>query len=257
MYKDFRVLIPFSEMDITVEERRRGETDENYTARFGRTIANMIGSRIEFVISGVESEERLAAGSRLMATRARRRFVLDARDREGNFVIYPGRQVSASVLAVHKEFAFLDVYGMRVRLRAADIRADYVNDVNDELENGMTIPVYITHIARNENGEVTEMFISMRDDKAEKKKLQNAAAAMKEGDICRGRISARTKDAIFITLSNGLQAYAYVSNGLQGRKVPNIGDNISLRVIRVNENRRNGNPIVLGKIVRNINYAAR
>ena len=257
MYNDFRVLIPFSEMDITIEDRRSGESAENYATRLGRTISNMIGARIEFVISGVESEERLAAGSRKMATRARRRSVLDAKDREGNYLIYPDRQVSASVLAVHKEFAFVDVYGMRCRLRASDIRADYVTDVNDELENGMTIPVYITHVARNDDGEVSEMFISMRNDKAEKEKLQNSAASMKEGDICRGRISARTKDAIFITLSNGLQAYAYVSNGLQGRKVPNIGDNVSLRVTRVNENRRNGNPIVLGKIVRNINYAAR
>jgi len=257
MYRDFRVLIPFSEMDITVEAKRPGETDRNYETRLSRTISNMIGARIEFVISGVDSEERVAAGSRKMATRARRSQILDAKDREGNFLVYPDRQVSASVLAVHKEFAFLDVYGMRVRLRASDIRADYVSDVNDELENGMTLPVYVTHIARDADGKVTEMFVSMRNDKEEKRKLQNSAVSMKEGDVCRGRISARTKDAIFITLSNGLQAYAFVSNGLQGRKVPNIGDRVSLRVIRVNENRRNGNPIVLGKIVRNINYAAR
>lgn len=256
MYNSFRVLIPFSEMDVLVEERPN-ESTENYTARLGRTISNMIGARIEFVISGVEKEGRLAAGSRLIANRIRRRDVLNARDREGNYLIYAGRQVCGNVLAVHTAFAFVDVYGMRVRLRAADIKADYVTDVNDELENGMSLPVYITHVARDEKGEITEMFISMRDDKAEKTKLRNTADAMKEGDVCRGRISARTKDAIFISLSNGLQAYAYVSNGLQGRKVPNIGDNISLRVLRVNENRRNGNPIVLGKIVRNISYAAK
>ena len=97
----------------------------------------------------------------------------------------------------------------------------------------------------------------MRNDKQEKERLQNAAATMKEGDICRGRVTSRSRDVIFLNLSNGLQAFVYITNGLMGRRIPNIGDHVSLRVVKVVPNRRNGNPIVQGKIIRNINYSAR
>lgn len=256
-YNGFRVLIPFSELDYPFEARSIDENDERYVARLARTVSNMVGARIEFVITAVESEERIATGSRLMATRARRRYILNGKDRDGSFIIYEGRQVSANVLSVRREVAFLDVYGMRVRLRAQDIRADFVNNVADELETGMTVPVFITHLSRNEDGEVTEMFVTMRDDKAEKRKLQSTAASIKEGDICRGRVSRRTVSMIFMVLNNGLQAYTFVSSGLKANRIPNVGDNVSLRVNRVNENRRNGNPVVHGTILRTINYNAR
>ena len=67
----------------------------------------------------------------------------------------------------------------------------------------------------------------------------------------------RTGKAIFLTLNNGLQAMAFVSNGLRGRRVPNIGDTVALRVLSIEKNRDSGNPIVRGRIIRSINFTAR
>lgn len=256
MYKDFRVLIPVSQMDITVENIP-DETPEAHLARLTRSVSNMIGAKINFVITGVDADARMAAGSRLIANQTIRKNILNAQDRDGNYLIYSGRKVKGTVLSVHPNFAFVDVYGMRCRLPIRALRSDYVADINDILENGMSIPLYITQMERDENGEVIQMIISMRNDKAEKERLQNAALTTKPGDYLSGTVTGRTRKAIYLSLSNGLNGLVFISNGLLGRKVPNIGDKVSIRIIDVRENRGNHNPIVVGKIVRNINYIAR
>lgn len=257
IYNGFRVLIPFSQMGINFE-LRPDEEAENLAARLRTTIANMLGARIDFVINGVDADTRLATGSRAQACAMKRRDILNATDGEGNYNVYPGRAVQASVLAVHPRFAFIDVFGYRTRLRAKDIRSEYTEDVADVLENGQIIKVYVTHIARDPmSGEVTELFVSMRNDIAEKAELERVAAGLKEGDTCRGRVSNRTRNAIFIRLNNGLQAFVYISGGLQGRSIPNVGDSVSVRVIRKVQNNNNGNPFIQGRIVRNIKYNAR
>lgn len=256
LYQNYRVLIPFSEMDVELEHRH-GESKQDYKARIERIIRNMMGARIDFIITGIDYDSNLIAGSRAMAARIRRKNILSARDREGNFLIYPGRRVSGNVLAVYQNVALIDVYGMLVRLKARDIRADYVVDVRDEIQNGMTIPLYITNLSRDENGNITSLYISMRDDKKEKEQIENQLEGMNPGDEFLGRVTGRSRNAIFITLNNGLQALAYISNGIRGRRIPNHGDRVAFRMIEIQTNKISGNPIVIGRIVRNINYDVR
>lgn len=257
MYNGFRVLIPFSQMDIA-QEHRPDEDERTYKSKLQTSISNMLGARIDFIINGVDVDERLATGSRAQATAIKRRDILNGTDRDGNYIVFPGRAVQATVLAVHPRFAFVDVFGYRTRLRARDIRSEYTEDVGDILENGDVIKVYVTHVQRDpQTNEINELFISMRNDVHEKEDLERTAASLKEGDICRGRVSNRSRKAIFIRLNNNLQAFAYISNGLQGRSIPNVGDSVSVRVIHKVENRSNGNPLIQGRIVRNIKYNAR
>lgn len=256
MYNGFRVLIPFSEMDVEIEHRE-DETDRDYQNRLFTTISNMLGAEIDFVVRDVSMEDRLAAGSRLQATKARRRDILNATDREGQYIVYEGRRCTARVLATHPTFAFLEVYGLRVRLRARDIRSEYVSDVTRELQAGESMTVYITHIERDKHGEVTEMFVSMRNDEAERRELERAAADLHVGDTCRGRVSSRSRKVIFIRLNNGVHAFCHVSNGLQGRSIPNVGDTVAVRIIRKMTNKSSGNPLIQGKIVRNLKFIAK
>ena len=253
---NYRVLIPFSEMDIEVVDRP-DEEEEDHAKRVYKTLANMLGARIDFIITGIDTDNDLIAGSRAMATRIRRRDILNARDREGNYLIYPGRQVQGNVLAVHQNFAWIDVYGMRVRIRTRDISSDYTAHAYDALQNGMSVPLYIVQVDRDDDGNVTMLYVSMRNDAKEREQKERISQSLKTGDECLGRVTNRTGKAIFLTLNNGLQAMAFVSNGLRGRRVPNIGDTVALRVLSIEKNRDSGNPIVRGRIIRSINYTAR
>lgn len=253
---NYRVLIPFSEMDIEVVDRP-DEEEEDHAKRVYKTLANMLGARIDFIITGIDPDNDLIAGSRAMATRIRRRDIFNARDREGNYLIYPGRQVQGNVLAVHQNFAWVDVYGMRVRIRTRDISSDYTAHAYDALQNGMSVPLYIVQVDRDDDGNVTMLYVSMRNDAKEREQKERISQSLRTGDECLGRVTNRTGKAIFLTLNNGLQAMAFVSNGLRGRRVPNIGDTVALRVLSIEKNRDNGNPIVRGRIIRSINYTAR
>lgn len=253
---NYRVLIPFSEMDIEVVDRP-DEEEEDHAKRVYKTLANMLGARIDFIITGIDTDNDLIAGSRAMATRIRRRDILNARDREGNYLIYPGRQVQGNVLAVHQNFAWIDVYGMRVRIRTRDISSDYTAHAYDALQNGMSVPLYIVQVDRDDDGNVTMLYVSMRNDAKEREQKERISQSLKTGDECLGRVTNRTGKAIFLTLNNGLQAMAFVSNGLRGRRVPNIGDTVALRVLSIEKNRDSGNPIVRGRIIRSINFTAR
>ena len=253
---NYRVLIPFSEMDIEVVDRP-DEEEEDHAKRVYKTLANMLGARIDFIITGIDPDNDLIAGSRAMATRIRRRDILNARDRDGNYLIYPGRQVQGNVLAVHQNFAWVDVYGMRVRIRTRDISSDYTAHAYDALQNGMSVPLYIVQVDRDDDGNVTMLYVSMRNDVKEREQKERISQSLKTGDECLGRVTNRTGKAIFLTLNNGLQAMAFVSNGLRGRRVPNIGDTVALRVLSIEKNRDSGNPIVRGRIIRSINFTAR
>ena len=253
---NYRVLIPFSEMDIEVVDRP-DEEEEDHAKRVYKTLANMLGARIDFIITGIDTDNDLIAGSRAMATRIRRRDILNARDRDGNYLIYPGRQVQGNVLAVHQDFAWVDVYGMRVRIRTRDISSDYTAHAYDALQNGMSVPLYIVRVDRDDDGNVTMLYVSMRNDVKEREQKERISQSLKTGDECLGRVTNRTGKAIFLTLNNGLQAMAFVSNGLRGRRVPNIGDTVALRVLSIEKNRDSGNPIVRGRIIRSINFTAR
>ena len=253
---NYRVLIPFSEMDIEIIERP-GEEEEDRANRTYKTMTNMLGARIDFIITGIDTENDLIAGSRAMATRIRRRDILNARDRDGNYLIYPGRQVQGNVLAVHQSFAWVDVYGMRVRVRTCDISSDYTANAYDALQNGMSVSLYVVRVDRDDDGNVTMLYVSMRNDAKEREQKERISQSLRTGDECLGRVTNRTGKAIFLTLNNGLQAMAFVSNGLRGRRVPNIGDTVALRVLSIEKNRDNGNPIVRGRIIRSINYTAR
>ena len=253
---NYRVLIPFSEMDIEVVDRP-DEEEEDHAKRVYKTLANMLGARIDFIITGIDPDNDLIAGSRAMATRIRRRDILNARDREGNYLIYPGRQVQGNVLAVHQNFAWVDVYGMRVRIRTRDISSDYTAHAYDALQNGMSVPLYIVQVDRDDDGNVTMLYVSMRNDAKEREQKERISQSLRTGDECLGRVTNGTGKAIFLTLNNGLQAMAFVSNGLRGRRVPNIGDTVALRVLSIEKNRDSGNPIVRGRIIRSINFTAR
>lgn len=253
---NYRVLIPFSEMDIDVIDRP-DEEEEDHAKRVYKTLANMLGARIDFIITGIDTDNDLIAGSRAMATRIRRRDILNARDREGNYLIYPGRQVQGNVLAVHQDFAWVDVYGMRVRIHTRDISSDYTANAYDALQNGMSVPLYVVRVDRDDDGNVTMLYVSMRNDAKEREQKERISQSLRTGDECLGRVTNRTGKAIFLTLNNGLQAMAFVSNGLRGRRVPNIGDTVALRVLSIEKNRDSGNPIVRGRIIRSINFTAR
>lgn len=248
-YKGFRVLIPFGEMDIVLD-RQSSDNDNDYENKTITAIRNMVGAEIEFIILNIDENEHLAIATRRLATEQRRREVLNGTNRAGEYHIYPGRKVVARILDVHPFYAWVEVAGWRTRLSASELRAEYVEDMTNELANGQRITVTISELTRDRRGIVTDMRISMRDDEKEKRDLEKAMAGINIGDIIRCEVVGRSSKVIRLKTHNGARAFCYIAKGLHGRYIPKIDESVTIKVIKKTENPRTGNPVIQGNILR-------
>lgn len=255
-YKNFRVLIPFSEMDLQISDLDQLSKEER-ARRLYAEISPMMGATIHFMITDIDRENQLIAGSCTAANRVRREKGLNRKDIDGNYMVYNGRQVTGVILSVFEKFAYVDVYGYRARIRNSDISSDYTEDANEVLYPGQVVKLFVTEIERDQNGNVKHLYVSMRDDKREREKKEQIALTIKPGEQYMGRVINLTRDVIFVRLNIGLTAMVYISNGVQGRRIPGMNEKVSVKVLSVEKNRKNGNPIIRGRILRSINFNAR
>lgn len=254
--RDFRVLIPFSELDLQIGGLDQLSDEDKWRRQYAEVSA-MMGATFYYVITDIDKENRLIAGSCAAANKIRREKSLNRKDIDGNYMVYVGRQVTGNVLSVFEKFAYVDVYGFRTRIRNADISADYTENANDVLYPGQTVKLFVREIERDESGNVSRLYVSMRDDKREREMKAKIALTMKRGEQYLGRVINLTNTVIYVRLNNGLTAMVYISNGIRGRRVPNIGETVSISVLSVEENRNSGTPIIHGRLLRSINFNAR
>lgn len=254
--RDFRVLIPFSELDLQLGDLDRLSDDDKWRRQYAEASA-MMGATIHYMITDIDKDNRLIAGSCVAANKIRREKSLNRKDIDGNYMVYPGRQVTGIILSVFEKLAFVDVYGFRARIRNADISADYTENANDVLYPGQTVKLFVREIERDNDGNVVRLYVSMRDDKREREMKEKIALTIKPGEQYLGRVINLTNTVIFVRLTNGLTAMVYISNGIRGRRVPSIGETVSISVLSVEKNRTSGTPIIRGRLLRTINFNAR
>lgn len=255
-YKNYRVLIPFSELDLQISGLEQLSREEQARRQYAE-ISAMMGATIHYMITDIDRENHLVAGSCAAANRIRREKGLNRKDIDGNYMVYNGRQVTGTILSVFEKFAYVDVYGYRARLRNSDISSDYTEDANEVLYPGQVVKLFVVEIERDQDGNVKRLFVSMRDDKREREKKEQIAQTIKRGEQYMGRVISLSRDVIFVRLNIGLTAMVYISNGVQGRRIPGMNEKVSVKVLSVEKNRKNGNPIIHGRILRSINFNAR
>ena len=152
-----KVLIPFSEMGFDM-----GEDEADRIAARMRINA-MLGSKIFYMVRGVDIVNRVAGASRADAMRMRRRTILDARGTNGEYRIREGIRCMAQVLYVDRRVARIEIYGMETYLHIGDISNLWVNDISEVIKVGDERPVEITEIKRSpENGQAISIRASMK-----------------------------------------------------------------------------------------------
>ena len=254
--RDFRVLIPFSELDLQIGGLEQLSEEDKWRRQYAEVSA-MMGATIYYMITDIDKENQLIAGSCTAANRIRREKGLNRKDIDGNYMVYGGRQITGTILSVFEKFAYVDVYGFRARIRNADISADYTENANDVLYPGQVVKLFVREIERDKDGNVVRLYVSMRDDKRERETKERMAQTIKPGEQYLGRVINLTSKVIYVRLNNGLTAMVYISNGIRGRRVPSINETVSVSVISVGKNRTSGTPLIHGRILRSINFNAR
>ena len=116
-YKNFRVVIPITEMMINLVE----DETHNYgelSLRQNKIVNTMLGCEIDFIIKGLDSKERSIVASRKDAMLKKRQIFYFDQDSSGTPKVYPDRVVQARVISVAENV------GDHILVRIQEVKAE-------------------------------------------------------------------------------------------------------------------------------------
>ena len=229
-YKDFRIVIPYEEMNINLVDDP--ELDP-INVRRDKILSTMMGSEIDFIIKGIDPEERKIVASRTEAMMRKRSIFYERPKDDGTYHIYEGRVVQARVIAVAEKVIRVEVFGVECPIIARDISWDWMGDCHDYYRIGDRILVRVTDIQNRddiENLRISADIRSITDSEMAEKLNKCTLQARYAGvitDIFGGRL--------YIRLSNGINAIAETCYDL---RTPAKRDEVSFVMTKINTERR-------------------
>ena len=243
-YKDFRVAIPYDEMNINlIDAPELGSLN----VRRDKIIGTMLGSEIDFIIKGIDQEERTIVASRKEAMMRKRSTFYAQPKNDGSYHIYEGRIVQARVIAVAEKVIRVEVFGVECPIIARDISWDWMGDCHDYYHIGDRILVRVTAIQNRDDIENLRIHADIRSitdaetlEKLNKCKIQSRYAGVIT-DIRGGRL--------YIRLSNGVNA---IAETCYDPRTPGKRDEVSVALTKIDTERRIGKGIVARIIRQNI-----
>ncbi|MBQ4564456.1 MAG: S1 RNA-binding domain-containing protein, partial [Lachnospiraceae bacterium] len=147
-YKDFRVVIPYEEMNINlIDDPDLGDIN----VRRDKIVGTMLGAEIDFIIKGIDPEERTIVASRKEAMMRKRSMFYEHQKSDGSYHIYEGRVVQARVIAVAEKVIRVEVFGVECPIIARDISWDWMGDCHDYYHIGDRILVRVTDIQNRDD----------------------------------------------------------------------------------------------------------
>ena len=246
-YKDFRVVIPYEEMNINlIDDPDLGDIN----VRRDKIVGTMLGAEIDFIIKGIDPEERtIVVASRKEAMMRKRSMFYEHQKSDGSYHIYEGRVVQARVIAVAEKVIRVEVFGVECPIIARDISWDWMGDCHDYYRIGDRILVRVTDVQNRDNIENLRIRADIRSitdaemlEKLNKCTLQARYAGVIT-DIHGGRL--------YIRLSNGVNA---IAETCYDPRTPGKRDEISFVLTKINTERRIAYGIV-ARIIRQ-NYGS-
>ena len=243
-YKDFRVVIPYEEMNINlIDDPDLGDIN----VRRDKIVGTMLGAEIDFIIKGIDPEERTIVASRKEAMMRKRSMFYEHQKSDGSYHIYEGRVVQARVIAVAEKVIRVEVFGVECPIIARDISWDWMGDCHDYYHIGDRILVRVTDIQNRDDIENLRIRADIRSitdaemvEKLNKCTLQARYAGVIT-DIHGGRL--------YIRLTNGVNA---IAETCYDSRTPGKRDEVSFVLTKINTERRIAYGIVARIIRQNL-----
>ena len=229
-YKNFRVVIPITEMMIHLIE----DETHNYgeiSLRQNKIVNTMLGCEIDFIIKGLDSKTRSIAASRKDAMMKKRQIFYLDQDASGNHKIYEDRVVQARVIAVAAKVVRVEIFGVETSIPARDLSFDWLGDANERFHVGDHILVRILDV-QAEDPEHISVKADVKSVEGNTSKA-NMALCKVQGKYA-GTVEDIHKGTVFVRLSIGVNAIAHscYDNRQVGKK-----DTVSFVVTHIDEER--------------------
>ena len=204
-YKNFRVVIPITEMMINLVE----DETHNYgelSLRQNKIVNTMLGCEIDFIIKGLDSKERSIVASRKDAMLKKRQIFYFDQDSSGTPKVYPDRVVQARVISVAEKVVRAEIFGVETSIPARDLSFDWLGDARERFHVGDHILVRIQEV-KAEDPEHISVRADVKSVEGDTSKA-NLALCKVQGKYA-GTVEDIHNGTVFVRLRIGVNAIAH------------------------------------------------
>lgn len=238
-YKNFRVVIPITEMMINLVE----DETHNYgelSLRQNKIVNTMLGCEIDFIIKGLDSKERRIVASRKDAMLKKRQIFYFDQDSSGTPKVYPDRVVQARVISIAEKVVRAEIFGVETSIPARDLSFDWLGDARERFHVGDHILVRIQEV-KAEDPEHISVRADVKSVEGDTSKA-NLALCKVQGKYA-GTVEDIHNGTVFVRLQIGVNAIAHTcyDSRTVGKK-----DDVSFVVTHIDSERN----VALGIITR-------
>lgn len=238
-YKDFRIVIPVTEMMINLVQDAEHDYGE-LALRQNKVLNNMLGCEIDFIVKGLDNGTRSIVASRREAMLKKRQIFYLDKDTSGTAKIHEDRIVQARVIAVAEKVVRAEIFGVETSILARDLSFDWLGDARERFHVGEHILVRILNI-QAEDAEHISIKADVKSVEGNTSK-ENMKKCKVQGKYA-GTVEDIHKGTVFVRLSIGVNAIAHscYDSRTVGKK-----DNVSFVVTHIDEDRN----VAMGIITR-------
>lgn len=227
-YKDTRVVIPATEMNIRLEDHRESG-DREFHNRYAQILSWMMGAEIEFTVSGLDRRSGSVVASRADAMRRKQRQFFLTPGRDGRPLVQEGTVAEARVIAVSERVVRVEIFGVEFPIFAREVAWEWVDDCNDYYGIGDRVLVKILSIDRSDPGNI-RLQASIRETVPNPAR-ENIKKCVVQGKYI-GKVTDVNRNAIYVRLNVGVNAVALA---VHDRRTPCRKDDVSFVVTRIDE----------------------
>ena len=227
-YKDMRVVIPATEMNIRLEDHRENGDKELHN-RYAQILSWMMGAEIEFTVSGPDRRSGSVVASRADAMRRKQRQFFLTPGRDGRPLVQEGTVAEARVIAVSERVVRVEIFGVEFPIFAREVAWEWVDDCNDYYGIGDQVLVKLLSIDRSDPGNI-RLQASIRETVPNPAK-ENIRKCVVQGKYI-GKVTDVNRNAIYVRLNVGVNAVALA---VHDRRTPCRKDDVSFVVTRIDE----------------------
>ena len=229
-YKDFRTVIPITEMMINLVQDESHDYGD-ISLRQNKVLNNMLGCEIDFIVKGLDTQSRSVVASRKEAMLKKRQIFYLDRDASGNAKIYEDRIVQARVVAVAEKVVRAEIFGVETSILARDLSFDWLGDARERFHVGEHILVRILSVAAESLDKITvKADVKSVEGNTSKENMKKCKIQGKYA----GTVEDIHKGTVFVRLSIGVNAIAHscYDSRTVGKK-----DEVSFVVTHIDEER--------------------
>lgn len=204
-YKNFRVVIPITEMMINLVE----DETHNYgelSLRQNKIVNTMLGCEIDFIIKGLDSKERSIVASRKDAMLKKQQIFYFDQDSSGTPKVYPDRVVQARVISVAEKVVRAEIFGVETSIPARDLSFDWLSDARERFHVGDHILVRIQEV-KADDPEHISVRADVKSVEGDTSKA-NLALCKVQGKYA-GTVEDIHNGTVFVRLQIGVNAIAH------------------------------------------------